>query len=80
MTLYNFTIKIEYEDGWYSVRCRELPGAISQGKTLDDAMKNIKEAIEGYIEAFPGEFRKVRSKVQVKNKTLEQKTIIEISA
>jgi predicted RNase H-like HicB family nuclease len=63
MTLYNFTIKIEYDNGWYSIQCRELPGAISQGKTLDDAMKNIKEAIEGYIEAFPGEFRKVHSKV-----------------
>jgi predicted RNase H-like HicB family nuclease len=71
MALYNFTIKIEYEDGWYSVQCAELPGAVSQGKTLDEAMANIKEAIEGYIEAFPKEFQKVRSKVQVKDRVID---------
>lgn len=79
MTLYSFNIKITYEDGWYTVQCKELPGAISQGKTIDEAMKNIKEAIEGYIEAFPEEFAKVRNKVEVKNKVLEQKAIVEIS-
>jgi len=42
MALYNFTIKIEYENSWYSVQCAGLPGAVSRGKTLDDAMKNIK--------------------------------------
>ena len=80
MTLYNFDLKIAYEDGWYSVQCKELPGAISQGRTIDEAMKNIKEAISGYIEAFPEEFAKVRSKVQVKSKVLEQKAIVEISS
>lgn len=78
MALYNFTIKLQYEDGWYTAQCEELPGAISQGKTLDEAMKNIKEAIEGYVEAFPEEFEKVRAKLQVKNKVLEQKTVLEI--
>ena len=82
MALYNFTIKIEYDEetSWYAVQCAELPGAISQGKTLDKAMQNIKEAIECHIEAFPQEFEKVRKKVAVKNRVLEQKTVIEISA
>jgi len=80
MTLYNFDLKITYEDGWYSIQCKELPGAISQGKTIDEAMENIKEAISGYIEAFPEEFAKVRGKVEVKSNVLEQKTIVEISA
>ena len=35
----------EEEEGGYSVRCVELPAAISQGETREDALANIKEAI-----------------------------------
>lgn len=52
MAHYNFTVRIEYEDGWYSVQCAELPGAVSQGKTLDEAIANIKEATEGYHQLY----------------------------
>lgn len=79
MALYNFTIKLKHEDGWYTAQCEELPGAISQCKTLPEVVKNINEAIEGYIEAFPEEFEKIRSKLQIKNKVVEQKTILEIA-
>ena len=40
----------EGEDGWYVVVCPSLPGCISQGKTVADALENIKEAIELYLE------------------------------
>jgi antitoxin HicB len=40
------------EDGYFSAECINLPGCISQGKTLQEAKKNIKEAIEGYIESL----------------------------
>jgi len=40
----------EGEDGWYVVECSSLPGCISQGKTVPEALKNIKEAIELYLE------------------------------
>ena len=33
------------EDGWIVVDCPALPGCVSQGRTVDDALKNIKEAI-----------------------------------
>jgi predicted RNase H-like HicB family nuclease len=33
------------EDGIYVVECPALPGCYSQGKTLDEAMKNIREVI-----------------------------------
>jgi predicted RNase H-like HicB family nuclease len=32
--------------------CPSLPGCISQGKTKQDAIVNIKEAIQGYIAAL----------------------------
>jgi antitoxin HicB len=37
------------EDGMFIVECPHLPGCISQGKTREEARKNIKEAIEGYL-------------------------------
>jgi len=40
------------EDGYWVAECPSLPGCISQGKTKEDAIHNIKEAIEGYILAL----------------------------
>jgi len=37
------------EDGWWVVECPSLPGCVSQGKTQEEALANIKEAMEGYI-------------------------------
>lgn len=38
------------EDGYYVAECLSLPGCIAQGETKDDALINIKEAIEIYID------------------------------
>ena len=40
------------EDGFWVVECPSLPGCISQGKTKEGAINNIKEAIQGYIDAL----------------------------
>jgi predicted RNase H-like HicB family nuclease len=40
------------EDGYWVVECPTLPGCISQGKTKEEAITNIKEAIEVYSEAL----------------------------
>ena len=37
------------EDGYWVAECPSLPGCISQGKTKQEAITNIREAIEGYI-------------------------------
>ncbi|MFH1055551.1 MAG: type II toxin-antitoxin system HicB family antitoxin [Candidatus Altiarchaeota archaeon] len=34
------------EDGFYAVECPILEGCYSQGKSLDEALKNIREVIE----------------------------------
>lgn len=41
---------IEEKDGGYSVSVPSLPGCFSQGDSFEDAVKNIKEAIELYME------------------------------
>lgn len=38
------------EEGGYTVYVPSLPGCISEGNTFDEAAKNIKEAIELYLE------------------------------
>ncbi|MCD6125806.1 MAG: type II toxin-antitoxin system HicB family antitoxin [Thaumarchaeota archaeon] len=38
------------EEGWFTVRCIELPAAISQGRTMEEALKNLREAIELVLE------------------------------
>jgi predicted RNase H-like HicB family nuclease len=40
------------EDQYYIAECPSLPGCISQGKTREEAISNIREAIEGYIAAL----------------------------
>ena len=40
------------ENGYWVAECPSLPGCISQGKTKEEAVANIREAIEAYIEAL----------------------------
>ncbi len=48
-----FRVVIEIdEDGVYIAQCPSLPGCISQGKTREEALENIKDAIKGYIESL----------------------------
>lgn len=37
------------EDGWVLASCPTLPGCHSQGRTKDEALANIREAVEGYL-------------------------------
>ena len=39
----------EDEDGFIVAECPSLPGCLSQGRTREEALANIKEAIEGYL-------------------------------
>ena len=40
------------EDGYWIAECPSLSGCISQGKTKEETIANIKEAIEGYVVAL----------------------------
>lgn len=40
------------EEDYWVVECPSLKGCISQGKTKEEALANIKEAIAGYIAAL----------------------------
>lgn len=40
------------EEKQFIAECPTLPGCISQGKTRQEAIENIQEAIEGYLESL----------------------------
>ena len=40
------------EDNYWVAECPSLPGCISQGKSKAEAVANIKEAIDGWIETM----------------------------
>ncbi len=47
------------EDGYWVAECPSLPACISQGKTKEESVANIKEAIELYIEVLKEEGRPI---------------------
>jgi len=49
---YTFTASFVKEGRWFVARAVEL-GVVSQGKTLDDAKKNLREAVALYLEDEP---------------------------
>lgn len=45
-----YRVRIEQDEkGMFAAECPNLPGCISQGKTRIEAIKNIKDAIDGYL-------------------------------
>ncbi|MEH1892130.1 MAG: type II toxin-antitoxin system HicB family antitoxin [Nostoc sp.] len=47
------------EDDYWVAECPSLPACIIQGKTKEEAVANLKEAIELYIEALKQEDRPI---------------------
>ena len=46
------------QDGYYVAQCLEVPGAISQGRTKEEALRNVKEALEVVLEVLRDEAKK----------------------
>ena len=46
---YRVILEPDFEDGGYVVSCPALPGCHSQGETREEALANIRDAIEGYL-------------------------------
>ena len=51
------SVVVEKDQHGFYVWCPELAGCQSQGATLEEAMANIKEAIELYLETLPPDER-----------------------
>ncbi|MGH7802337.1 MAG: type II toxin-antitoxin system HicB family antitoxin [Thermodesulfobacteriota bacterium] len=51
------------EEGGYTIYVPSLPGCISEGETEDEALANIKEAIELYLEPIEDEMFITESRI-----------------
>ena len=59
-----FHITLEKDSsGYYVAEVPALPGCLSQGKTRKEAVKNIHEAIEGWMEVMESKQRIHKSKL-----------------
>lgn len=47
----NYRVVLHHSEEGYSVSCPSLPGCHSQGETEEEALENIKSAIQEYLEA-----------------------------
>ncbi len=47
---FKVTLWEDEEDKGYVVECPALPGCVSQGDTVEEALENIKDAIQGWLE------------------------------
>ena len=47
------------QDGYYVAQCLEVPGAISQGRTREEAVRNAKEALRLLLEVLKADAKKV---------------------
>ena len=51
------SVLIEQDEHGFYAWCPELKGCQSQGATIEDALANIREAIELYLETLPDDER-----------------------
>lgn len=52
MTVKTLTAIFHREENMYVAQCPEI-GTVSQGATIEEALANLKEATELYLEEFP---------------------------
>jgi predicted RNase H-like HicB family nuclease len=70
--LTNYTLTIVKSDGWYAGFVKELPGAHSQGKTIEEVKENIKESIKMVVES------NYRHLLEGYEKVIEEKIFVKI--
>jgi predicted RNase H-like HicB family nuclease len=62
---------LQDEDGRFNASCPELEGCFSFGNSVEEAKKNIREAIELYLRDMPEEeISSIRLKVEVAEVTI----------
>ena len=65
------SVVIEKDEHGFYAWCRELKGCQSQGATIEDALANIREAIELYLETLPDDERAALLSHEILTTTVE---------
>jgi len=76
MSELTFRVRIwQGEDGYLIAQCVELPAAIAQGGTKDEALQNVKEAIGLVVEDIEREFQEQALHTHIKVEETELVTV-----
>jgi len=67
------TVIIEKDEFGYYAYCPELKGCHTQGDSLDEVLKNIKEAVELYLETLNEEEKRILLSKEILTTSLEIK-------
>jgi len=67
--VFKVIIRPDLEDGGYNVSCPAIPGCCSQGETIEEALKNIRDAILGCLAVL-------NDRIEAKN---EEEKVVEIT-
>jgi predicted RNase H-like HicB family nuclease len=62
---YTILIHKDEESGWYSGKCVQVPAAMSQGRTLNELMENMKDAITLVLDYYKEQVRSQHSNERV---------------
>ena len=55
-----YTVQLTLQKtGGFTVTAPALPGCVSEGETVDEALQNIQEAIEGYVLTLAAHGKKI---------------------
>lgn len=65
------SVVVEKDEHGFYVWCPELKGCQSQGTTIEDALANIREAIELYLETLPEDERDASLSHEILTTTVE---------
>jgi len=49
----------EMSNSWYFAQCEQLPNAITQGETIEEALENLKDAIRLLLEDEMEDFQRM---------------------
>ena len=64
MTTFKVVLELQ-EEGGFTVTVPNLPGCISEGETVEEAIENIKDAIRGYLVVFERKLKREHPEARI---------------
>ena len=70
----DYTVLFEpAEEGGYVVTCPALPGLVTEGDTLDEARRMVKDAIRAYLESLRKDGQPIPPDVNISQEPVKEK-------
>ena len=69
---YTIVVKVDPKTRTFVGQCKQLPGAISQGNSMQELLGNMREAIELVIESIIEKAKRMDATVMKNNITMEE--------